>query len=118
MKKSFNQKCYTILKKVPKGKVTTYKAIANKLNTKAYRAVGNAMNKNPNAFSLTKSKGGRVGLGSVSEKEKVPCHRVINSNGSLGGFASGLKNKIKLLKSENIKIKNNKIDLKKYGYFF
>jgi methylated-DNA-[protein]-cysteine S-methyltransferase len=35
--------------KVPKGKVTTYKALANKLNSKAYQAVGNAMNKNPNA---------------------------------------------------------------------
>tara|TARA_Y100000034_G_C6896493_1_gene413423 strand:+ start:915 stop:1226 length:312 start_codon:yes stop_codon:yes gene_type:complete len=95
----FSEKCYQLLKKVPKGKLTTYKALANKLNTKAYRAVGNAMNKNPYA-------------------PKVPCHRVINSNGSLGGFASGLKNKIKLLKKEGIEIKNNKIDLKKYEYEF
>lgn len=94
---SFTEKCYKILKKVPKGKVTTYKALAIKLNTKAYRAVGQAMNKNPYA-------------------PKVPCHRVINTNGNLGGFASGLNNKIKLLKSEGIKIKNNKIDLKKYGF--
>ena len=93
----FNERCYQILKAVPKGKVTTYKAIARKLNTKAYRAVGNAMNKNPCA-------------------PQVPCHRVINSNGNLGGFASGLKNKIKLLKSEGIETKNNKIDLKKYEY--
>ena len=97
--KNFNEKCYSLLSKVPKGKVTTYAEIAKALNTKAYRAVGNAMNKNPNA-------------------PKVPCHRVINSNGSLGGFATGLKNKIKLLKSEGIEIKNNKIDLKKYGWFF
>ena len=96
-KQTFNQKCYQILNKVPKGKLTTYKAIANKLNTKAYRAVGNAMNKNPNA-------------------PKTPCHRVINSNGQFGGFASGLKNKIKLLKQEGIEIKNNKIDLKKYEH--
>lgn len=96
---TFNEKCYQILKKVPRGKVTTYKSIANKLNTKAHRAVGQAMNKNPYA-------------------PKVPCHRVINSDGSLGGFATGIKNKIKLLKSENIKIENNKIDLKKYGWFF
>ena len=97
MKKSFNENCYKLLRKVPKGKVTTYKAIAEKLNTKAYRAVGNAMNKNPYA-------------------PKVPCHRVINSNGELGGFASGIKNKIKLLKEEGIKIENNKINLKKYGF--
>ena len=99
MKQTFNNKCYTLLKKVPKGKVTTYKAIANKLNTKAYRAVGNAMNKNKLA-------------------PVVPCHRVINANGNLGGFNSGIKNKIKLLKKEGIKIKNNKIDLKKYEYKF
>ena len=43
---SFNEKCYKILRKVPKGKVTTYGEIARKLNSKAYRAVGNAMNKN------------------------------------------------------------------------
>jgi methylated-DNA-[protein]-cysteine S-methyltransferase len=94
---SFYEKCYEVLKKVPKGKVTTYKEIARALNSKAYRAVGTAMNKNPYA-------------------PIVPCHRVINSNGELGGFASGLNNKIKILKSEGIEIKNNKLDLKKYFY--
>ncbi len=113
---TFNERCYKLLRKVPKGKVTTYKAIAKKLNTKAYRAVGNAMNKNPNAFPLTTSKGRVGGFGSVSGK--TPCHRVINSNGELGGFAFGIKNKIKLLRQEGIEIKNNKIDLKKYEYKF
>jgi methylated-DNA-[protein]-cysteine S-methyltransferase len=97
--KNFNELCYKILKKVPKGKITTYKAIAKKLETKAYRAVGNAMNKNPYA-------------------PKVPCHIVINSNGKIGGFRKGIKNKIRLLKKEGIEIKNNKIDLKKYEYKF
>jgi len=96
MNKSFSERCYRILRKVPKGKVTTYKALAERLNTKAYR-VGNAMNRNPYA-------------------PKVPCHRVINSSGELGGFASGIKNKIKLLKKEGIQIKNNKIDLRKYQF--
>ena len=45
--KSFNERCYQVLKKVPKGKVTTYKAIAKALKTKAYRQVGRAMNQNP-----------------------------------------------------------------------
>jgi len=99
MTSKFNEKCYEILRKVPKGKVTTYKSIAHKLNTKAYRAVGNAMNKNPYA-------------------PKTPCHRVININGNLGGFASGLKNKINLLKSEGVEIKNKKIDLKKFEHKF
>jgi methylated-DNA-[protein]-cysteine S-methyltransferase len=94
-KKSFNERCYDVLRKVPRGKVTTYKEIARKINSKAYRAVGNAMNKNPYA-------------------PRVPCHRVVKSNGEVGGFASGTKKKIKMLRKEGIEIKNNKIDLKKY----
>jgi len=48
----------------------------------------------------------------------VPCHRVINSNGSLGGFAHGVKRKIEMLKEEGIKIENDKIDLEKYAHTF
>ena len=92
---NFKNQIYYLCKKIPKGKVTTYKILANKVNCKAYRAVGNALNKNPYA-------------------PIVPCHRVVNSNGFVGGFASGTKNKIKLLKEEGIEIKNNKIDLDKY----
>jgi len=95
MEEKFNEKCYSILRKVPKGKVTTYKEIAGVLHSKVYRAVGNAMNKNPYA-------------------PKVPCHRVVNSNGSVGGFASGTKNKIKMLRKEGIEINNGKINLKKF----
>ena len=98
-KLTFNQKCYEILKKVPRGRITTYKAIAKKLDTRAYRAVGNAMNKNLDII-------------------KIPCHRVINSTGSLGGYSKGLKKKILLLKKEGVEIKNNKIDLKKFGWNF
>ena len=46
----------------------------------------------------------------------VPCHRVIKSTGEIGGFASGTRNKIKLLRKEGIQIKNNEVDLKKYGF--
>lgn len=100
MKKSFSESCYKILRKVPKGKVTTYKALAHALNSKAYRAVGNVMNKNPYS-------------------PEVPCHRVIKSNGEVGGFAKGINAKVKLLKSEGIIIdKKNFIDLKKYLYKF
>lgn len=97
--KSFNERCYAILKQVPRGKVTTYKALAEALSTKAYRAVGNAMNKNPHA-------------------PIVPCHRVINTNGQLGGFAHGIKRKIQMLQMEGIEIKNNKIDLEEYEHKF
>jgi|SRR3989344_145897 len=88
----FYEKVYEKLKKVPKGKVTTYAALAKALNSKAYRAVGSAMRRNPFAPS-------------------VPCHRVVNSNGNLGNFSGkgGVKAKIKLLEKEGVKIKNNRI---------
>jgi len=89
-KQSFSSKCYTLLKKVPRGKVTTYKEIAKALGTRAWRAVGTAMNKNPKA-------------------PKIPCHRVVLSSGKLGGFAKGAEKKEELLKKEGIKISNKKI---------
>ena len=87
---SFNQKIWQLAKKIPKGRVTTYKILAEAAGTKAYRAVGQALNKNPYA-------------------PVVPCHRVVNSKGQLHGYAHGLKKKAELLRNEGIKIKNNKI---------
>ncbi len=87
---NFNQRVWNICKQIPKGKVSTYKIIANKLGTKAYRAVGNALNRNP--YSPV-----------------VPCHRVVNSDGRVGGFAKGTKKKIEMLGKEGIEIKNGKI---------
>lgn len=105
---NFSEKVWQLCKKVPKGKVTTYKAIAAAMKTKAYRAVGNAMNKNPNGL-LT------CGYG----KKMVPCHRVVDSKGHLHGFAHGLKKKAELLRREGIKIKNNKVvDFGKVLYGF
>jgi len=95
--KSFNEKIYNLLKKVPKGKITTYKVLAEALGTKAYRAVGQAMRCNPYA-------------------PIVPCHRVVKSDGSIGGFSGSInpnskevRRKISMLRKEGIKIKNNKI---------
>jgi len=93
----FQKKVYQICKKIPRGRITTYKIVAEKMKTKAYRAVGTALNKNPH------------GILKCEGKNMVPCHRIINSNGFVGGFANGIKNKIKLLKKEGIKINNNKI---------
>lgn len=100
-KKSFSEKCYEVLIKVPSGKVTTYKEIARALKSKAYRAVGNAMNKNENSFL---------------DGGKIPCHRVINSDGKIGGFARGTKKKNEMLKKEGVEIRNGKIDLGKFGW--
>lgn len=93
---SFAEKCYSVLRKVPRGKVTTYAELARSVGSpKAARAVGNAMNRNPFA-------------------PKVPCHRVVKSNGKVGGFASGTKKKTEMLKAEGIEITNEVVDLKKY----
>ena len=89
-KNNFNDRCYKILSLIPKGKVTTYGEIARALNSKAYRAVGNAMAKNPNPIL-------------------VPCHRVVNSNGEIGGYALGVTMKINLLKKEGISIINREL---------
>ena len=97
---NFNQKCYELLSQIPQGKISTYKQIANMLNTKAYRAVGNAMAKNPNPII-------------------VPCHRVIKSDGRIGGYALGVKKKNSLLKNEGIVIKKGKIiDFEKHIHSF
>jgi methylated-DNA-[protein]-cysteine S-methyltransferase len=93
---SFNEKVWAVCARVPKGRVTTYAAIARKLGTEAYRAVGNAMNKNPYA-------------------PKVPCHRVVGSDGSLTGFAAGLEKKKRLLKAEGVAFLKGKVDLKQSG---
>lgn len=102
---NFYQKVYNLASKIPKGKVSTYSQIAKALNSKAYRAVGTAMNKNP--FSIKKK-----------NQLYVPCHRIINSDGRVGGFASGTKKKIEMLKAEGIEVKNGKVDTKKYLYKF
>ena len=87
---NFNEKCYELLSQIPKGRISTYKEIAKALNTKAYRAVGNAMRKNPNPIF-------------------IPCHRIIRSNGKIGGYALGINKKIDLLQKEGILIKKNKV---------
>jgi len=87
---TFNERCYQLLTRIPKGKVTTYKALAEALGTKAYRAVGNAMANNPTPIV-------------------VPCHRVVKTNGELGNFALGTAKKIALLNSEGVRVLDNRI---------
>src|SRR3989338_633600 len=87
----FSESVLRLAAKIPKGKVATYRQIAVALGKpNAFRAVGNALNKNPHLI-------------------KVPCHRVVKSNGAVGGYASGAKRKIALLKKEGIGIKDGKI---------
>lgn len=94
---SFNQKVWAVTKKIPTGRVATYADIARRLGSKGYRAVGNALNRNPYA-------------------PIVPCHRVIGSNGHLTGFAGGLPAKKRLLESEGIRVVDGRVDLKTYRW--
>jgi methylated-DNA-[protein]-cysteine S-methyltransferase len=97
---SITQKVYALLNQIPKGQVTTYKAIAEKLGTKGYRAIGQIVGANPNA-------------------PQVPCHRVVRTDGGLGGYAFGIENKIKILAGEGVKIINGKVaDFEKKFYKF
>jgi len=88
---SFNEKCYELLRQIPKGKVTTYREMANALGTKAWRAVGTAMAKNSHLIT-------------------IPCHRVVRSDGTIGQYALGADRKAELLQKEGVKISNGKVE--------
>ena len=78
---SFSQKVLSIVKDIPKGNILTYKEVAIKAGRpKAYRVVGNILNKNYNP--------------------DIPCHRVIRSDGKFGGYNRGVDRKRKLLETE------------------
>ena len=84
----FQLKVWTYLRKIPRGSVRTYAQVAKDIGKPlAIRAVANAIGKNPYA-------------------PKIPCHRVIRSDGSLGGYSGkgGVKTKRFLLKKEGIKL--------------
>ncbi len=95
------EKVYKKLLEVPKGKVTTYRELAKAIGLKnGQRVIGRIMNKNPYPVI-------------------IPCHRVIKSDGKIGGYAWGEKVKAKMLSNEGIRIKNGKIlDVKKAIYRF
>ena len=84
----FQLKVWKYLRTIPKGKVKTYKQVAISIKSpKSARAVANACAKNPYA-------------------PKIPCHRVIRSDGALGGYSGrgGIKKKLRLLRSEKVAI--------------
>lgn len=98
---SLEKKIYKKLLEVPKGKITTYGELAKAVGIKnGQRAVGRIMNKNPYPVI-------------------IPCHRVIRSDGKVGGYAYGGEIKSNMLTKEGIKIKDGKIlDLENRIYRF
>ncbi len=103
MATKFQQSVWNALKKIPKGKITTYSHIAKFIgNPKAVRAVGTAVGKNP-------------------EAPKIPCHRVVPQSGRIGKYSGpgGTATKIKLLKEEGISFNKDKVsELKQKLYTF
>ena len=78
---SFSEKVYAVVKKIPKGRVLTYKEVAKRAGKPlASRAVGNILNKN--------------------HDPKIPCHGVIRSDGKLGGYNGGARKKQEILVAE------------------
>jgi len=81
-----------LLLQIPKGKVTTYRALAQALGDEiATRAIARLLASNP-------------------EPEKYPCYKVVRSDGSLGGYSLGVEAKAKKLRAEGIGIRNGKIE--------
>jgi len=90
-KTEFERKVLVATFKIPKGKVSTYKRMAEKVGRpRAYRAVGNALHKNPLA-------------------PVVPCHRVVKSDGTFGGDKKGAESRRSLLKKEGIPIEKGRV---------
>lgn len=105
MIETFNERVWKKMRRIPKGKVTTYKELAKAMKTKAYRAVGNACRENPYA-------------------PEVPCHRVVKTGGMIGGFGGETKGKnidekTELLRKEGVKVIDGKVvDFEKKLYKF
>ncbi|MFQ6051129.1 MAG: MGMT family protein [Candidatus Hydrothermarchaeota archaeon] len=90
--RDFSEKQETVyreLLKVPKGRLTTYKKLADRCEMNP-REVGRILGKNP--FPV-----------------RIPCHRVVMSNGSIGGYHEGIEKKKRLLEFEGLRIKDNRI---------
>jgi len=78
----YQRKVWLETRKIPYGKTQTYKFLAGKLNHRGYRSIGQALSRNPLLIV-------------------IPCHRVLSSDGSIGGFTGGLDLKKFLLRVEN-----------------
>lgn len=83
----FQKRVWKITRSIPKGRISTYKEVAFALGTNAFRAVGNALRCNPDAPA-------------------TPCHRVVASDGSLGGYNGEMNSgkKVELLRSEGVRV--------------
>ena len=98
---TLSTRVYTKLLQVPEGKITTYGDLAKAVGLEnGQRVIGTIMKKNP-----------FPGI--------IPCHRVVKSDGKIGGFVYGERVKLQMLAKEGIKIKDGKIiDFDKEKFYF
>lgn len=92
---TFQMRVYAALRRVPRGKATTYKILADHLGCRSCRAVGQALRRNPFA-------------------PQVPCHRVITSDLTIGGFqgrrqGAAIRKKLRLLEAEGVRFQNGRL---------
>jgi len=100
----FQRRVYDAISRVPRGKVTTYKLVAAAIGCGSCRAVGQALRRNPFA-------------------PKVPCHRVIASDLTIGGFAGErtgprIRSKLALLKAEGVRFSGGRLADKRRLFMF
>ena len=96
----FEEKVYAVVRNIPKGQTRSYRWVASQLgNVGLARVVGNALNRNPYAPPLRLRSGRRP---ERSRGTPVPCHRVVKSDGSFGGYAGGAAKKRRLLLAEKV----------------
>lgn len=110
---TFKERVFKVVSKIPRGAVMTYKEVAKAAGRpRAYRAVGNILHRNPRPMY-----GPRQGLSLPIVKDSpwrsniaIPCHRVVKSDGEVGGYAAGNLRKVRLLKQEGIIIKRGCVE--------
>ncbi len=91
---SFQEKVYKVIKGIHKGNILTYREVAEMAGSpRAWRAVGNILNKN-------------------KDLKNIPCYRVVRSDGKVGGYRGGQRKKIALIKKDGISVKNSRIIFK------
>ncbi|MGC4015214.1 MAG: MGMT family protein [Luteolibacter sp.] len=98
---AFEMAVYEVVRLIPKGKVSTYGAVARSAGRGGARAVGSALARNPFA-------------------PEVPCHRVVRSDGALGGFSGQtegpeMDRKTRMLRAEGVEVAGGYVDLGRFG---
>jgi O-6-methylguanine DNA methyltransferase len=96
----FRQRVLERVAEIPEGRVATYKELARAVGRpRAWRAVARALATNPSPM-------------------KIPCHRVVRSDGRIGGYRLSVRRKEELLRREGVEIRDGKIDLGRHVFRF